>query len=178
MVSAWTPTGTEYSKIYESGWVKIPSADFEQHGPSMGLKMFGFWAVGQRGAANNQLIGSVHGGTCTICSSFKFLLLQQNYIWRNLWPNVYTAKVFTPGKWHRYEILMEINEIGKANGKFQMWWNGVKTHSYTDVMYRTSQYPAKFFYRKWDPTWGGAGGPNKQRDDYLLVDHLYISGMK
>jgi hypothetical protein len=179
-VTGWATTdGTEYSKIYESGWVKIPSSSFEVHGPSLGLKMFGFWAVGnkQNSGGANQLIGWTQA-TTNPATKLRFVLMQQNFITRNLWPNVNTGYLFIPGTWHRYEILMEINSIGSANGKFQMWWNGTKTHNYTNVTYRTSTYPAKFFARKWIPIWGGAGGPNKSRTDNLLVDHIYISGVK
>jgi hypothetical protein len=73
---------------------------------------------------------------------------------------------------------MEINTIGKADGKFRMWWNGVKTHDYSNVVWRTATYPAKFFARNWSPVWGGSGGGSKTRDDRLWVDHLYISGVK
>jgi hypothetical protein len=182
MVTAWTSTsGTEYSKVYESGWVKIPSSSFEQHGPSYGLKMFGFWASGRKNYSNSQNFGWTRGPRTNPVSAFQFILMQQQIVNRAMTPNVahnLGTYYFTAGKWHRYEILMEINTIGQANGKFKMWWNGVKTHDYSNVVWRTSTYPAKFFARKWDPVWGGSGGSSKTRDDRLLVDHLYISGVK
>jgi hypothetical protein len=182
MVTAWTATsGTEYSKIYESGWVKIPSADFEQHRPSIGLKMFGFWAAGRKNYSNSQNYGWTRGPQTNPVSGFQFVMKQQQITDRAMSPNVghnLGTYYFTAGKWHRYEIVMEINTIGKADGKFRMWWNGVKTHDYSNVVWRTSTYPAKFFARKWDPVWGGAGGSAKTRDDRLLVDHLYISGVR
>jgi hypothetical protein len=179
MVSMWTSTsGTEYSKVYESGWVKIPSSNFEMHGPSYGLKMFGLWASGRKPGPNSQIVGWASGVGTNPVSAFKFVLKQQDFVLRNLLPNVDTRALFTAGKWHRYELLMETNTIGQANGKFKMWWNGVMTHNYSNVVYRTATYPAKFFGRKWDPVWGGAGGPSKSRDDYLLVDHVYISGVR
>jgi hypothetical protein len=179
MVSAWSTTSeAEYSKVYESGWIKIPSSNFEMHGPSRGLKMLGYWAVGQKPGANGQLFGWTAGVGTNPVSSFVFELRQQNVVTRNLVRNVDTRPLFTAGKWHRYEILMEINSIGQANGKFQMWWNGIKTHNYTNVVYRTATYPAKFFGRKLDPVWGGAGGPTKSREDRVLFDHIYISGLR
>jgi len=182
MVTAWTPTsGTEYSKVYEAGWVKIPSTSFEQHLGSYGLKMFGFWASGRKNYSNSQNYGWTRGPRWNPVSGFQFLMMQQQIVNRAMGPNVahnLGTYYFTAGKWHRYEILMEINTIGKADGKFKMWWNGVKTHDYSNVVWRTATYPAKFFARKWDPVWGGSGGSSKTRDDYLLVDHLYISGVK
>jgi hypothetical protein len=179
MVGAWSTTsGAEYSKIYEAGWIKIPSSNFEVHGPSAGVKMLGFWAVGQKPSSGNQLFGWARGIGSNPVSKFTLELRQQNIVTRNLYQNVDTRALFTAGTWHRYEILMEVNSIGSANGKFQMWWNGIKTHNYTNVVYRTSSYPAKFFGRKLDPIWGGAGGPNKTREDKILFDHIYISGVK
>jgi hypothetical protein len=179
MISGWSTTsGAEYAKVYESGWIKIPSSNFEVHGPSAGVKMLGFWAVGAKGTAGNQLFGWARGIGTNPVTKFTMELRQQNIVTRNLVPNVDTRALFTAGPWHRYEILMEINSIGSANGKFQMWWNGIKTHNYTNVVYRTSAYPAKFFGRKLDPIWGGAGGSNKSREDRILFDHLYMSGVK
>jgi hypothetical protein len=179
LISTWSTTSSEeYSKIYEAGWIKIPSSNFEVHGPSAGLKMLGLWAVGQKPSSNNQLAGWTRGIGSNPVTKFTFELRQQNIVTRNLYPNVDTRALFTCGTWHRYEILMEINSIGQANGKFQMWWNGIKTHNYTNVVYRTAAYPAKFFGRKLDPVWGGAGGPNKTREDKILFDHIYISGVK
>jgi hypothetical protein len=182
ILTAWTPTnGTEYSKIYESGWVKIPSANFEQHGPSYGLKMFGFWAAARKGYSNSQNYGWTRGPRTNPVTGFQFVMMQQQIVNRAMPPNVshnLGTYYFTAGKWHRYEIVMEINTIGKADGKFRMWWNGVKTHEYSNVVWRTATYPAKFFARNWSPVWGGSGGGSKTREDRLLVDHLYISGIK
>jgi len=180
MMSMWSTTPSqEYSKVYESGWIKVPSSNFEQHGPSQGLKMLGFWAVGRKPGPNSQLFGWLHGaGTNPVVSAFQFALGQQQVVVRNLWPNVNASPLFTCGTWHRYELIMEVNTIGQANGKFQMWWDGIQTHNYSNVVYRTATYPAKFFGRKIDPIWGGAGGGNKTRTDKFLIDHLYISGVK
>jgi hypothetical protein len=180
MMSMWSTTSSqEYSKVYESGWIKVPTSNFEEHLPSLGLKMLGFWAVGRKPSSNSQLYGWVHGsGTKNPVSAFQFALGQQQIVTRMLWPNVNSSFLFTCGTWHRYEIVMEINTIGSANGKFKMWWDGVQTHNYSNVVYRTAAYPAKFYGRKIDPIWGGAGGPNKSRSDRFLIDHLYISGVK
>jgi hypothetical protein len=73
---------------------------------------------------------------------------------------------------------MEINTLGQANGKFKMWVDGIMTHNYSNVVWRTTAYPAKFFGRKIDPVWGGTGGSAKTRTDRVIFDHIYISGMK
>lgn len=179
MVSMWSTTqGQEYSKIYESGWIKIPSSNFEMHAPSAGLKMLGLWGVGKKGYSNNQLVGWTAGVGTNPVSAFLFeLRVHQDIKTQTLRPNV-GNQLFTAGKWHQYEMLMEINSLGQANGKFQMWWDGIKTHNYSNVVYRTYTYPAKFFGRKIDPVWGGNGGSNKSREDRVWFDHVYISGVK
>jgi hypothetical protein len=177
VLRGWTRTqGEEYSKIYESGWIKIPSANFEQEHASNGLKMLGYWAVGIKPGPNTQLYGWTKGVGGNPATAFQFMM--GSYLHRDLWPNVDTRALLTCGKWHRYEIVMEINTIGQANGKFKMWWDGIQTHNYSNVTWRTASAPAKFFDRKLAPIWGGMGGPNKQRSDRVLFDHIYISGMK
>jgi hypothetical protein len=167
---------TSYSKLYESGWIKIPSKDFEEHGPSGGLKMLGYWSSGP--TRGNNLFGWTAGVGTNPVSAFKFELRQQGFETRNLVQNVDTRALLTCGSWHHYEILMEANTDGAADGTFQMWIDGIKTHDYTDVVYRTSTDAAKFFARRWDATWGGAGGESKTRTDQLWIDHIYMSGVR
>ncbi len=167
-----------YSKLYESGWIKIPSADFEVHGPSGGLKLLGLWASGARGLSDNNLVGWAAGRGSNPVKAFTLELRQQNFVTKDLVPNVDTSPRLTCGAWHHYELLMEVNDIGTANGKFKMWLDGTLTHDYDNVVYRTRAYQATFFARKWDPTWGGEGGGRKQRTDRLRIDHLYLSGVR
>ena len=184
MVSMWSTTGSEeYSKVYESGWVKVPSANFEQQYVAMGFKMLGYWAVAKKPGPNSQIFGWAHGLTKNPVSSFQLMLGQQvlnatSTIHRDLWPNVDSRPLMTCGAWHHYETLMEINTLGQANGKFKMWVDGIMTHNYSNVVWRTTAYPAKFFGRKIDPVWGGTGGSAKTRTDRVIFDHIYISGMK
>ena len=74
---------------------------------------------------------------------------------------------------------MTINDIGVANGTLKVWINGTQTHNYSNVVWRTSDAPSLFFGRMWDPTWGGNGNvPNKSRNDFLWIDHVYISAVR
>lgn len=165
-----------YSKLYESGWIKIPSEDFEEHGPSGGLKLIGYWSSGQ--TRGNNLFGWTAGVGTNPVSAFKFELRQQGFVTRNLDQNVDTQPLLTCGSWHHYEILMELNTVGSADGTFQMWIDGNKTHNYTDVIYRTESNPKQFFARRWDAVWGGTGGESKTRTDKLWIDHIYMSGVR
>jgi hypothetical protein len=59
-----------------------------------------------------------------------------------------------------------------------MWWDGVLVSEYHDVRYRNSAQASGFYGRRWDPIWGGIGGTPRTRDDYVELDHLYLSGAK
>jgi hypothetical protein len=85
--------------------------------------------------------------------------------------------VFTFGTWHRYEYVMTLNDIGVANGTVRLWWDGVLILEYTDVVFRDAANPSGFYGRRSDPIWGGGGGSQRSRTDYLDIDHLYISGL-
>ena len=104
---------------------------------------------------------SGEGGGRTLASSFKLDLAQQDIVARNLDANVNTSRLLTVGPWHRIEVLMTINDIGVANGTFKMWIDGQQTHNYSNMVYRTSGYPAKFWNWKHDIVWGGTGEPGR-----------------
>jgi hypothetical protein len=57
-----------------------------------------------------------------------------------------------------------------------MWIDGTMVMDYSDVTYITRTTPRGFTMFKWNPTWGGSGG-TRTRDDYILIDHLYLSGL-
>lgn len=181
----------QYREFYESGWFKIPSADFETPGP--GMKLLGYWGVGQyeSGKAGNQIYGVLPGNysNTSLMSSWKLDIRQQNNVNRSMSANRST-KLIRAGMWQHYEIQMVLNDVDVPNGILRVWLdNGdgsglTLTHEYTDVMYRTSAAKSAdgidsrsgFYSRRWDPIWGGMGGNAKTRTDYLWVDHIYISG--
>ena len=72
---------------------------------------------------------------------------------------------------------MKLNDIGASNGVMDWWLDGVQIGHYTDVVFRTAQYPSGFWGRQYDPVWGGGGGAAKTRTDYLWIDHTYLSGV-
>ena len=170
----------QYSQVYESGWIKIPSPDLELPQSVGGMKLLGFWSVGQAaltGQVGNQIVGWINGSG--IQSSFTLDIRQQNQVARAMSQNVSGASLIQAGRWIRYEILMTINDIGVANGTLKVWINGTQTHHYTNVVWRTSSAPSLFFGRLWDPTWGGNGSvPDKTRNDFMWIDHVYISAVR
>ena len=88
---------------------------------------------------------------------------------RNLTPNVGTANL-TRGARDTVEVVMRMNTCqgdgtANADGTCEVWFNGTKTHSYADVIYRGNgstgnelTSTARWALAKWNPTWGGTGG--------------------
>jgi hypothetical protein len=183
-------TPVEYREFYESGWFRIPTSSFETPGP--GMKLLGYWGVGQLGSkVPNQVYGILRGNgdNTSIMSSWSFDLRQQNNVNRSMTANRSTKKI-RAGMWHRYEVQMILNSVDQPNGVLRFWLdNGdgtglTLTHEYTDVKFRTSagnsadgiDSQSGFYGRRWDPIWGGMGGNAKTRNDYLLVDHIFVAG--
>jgi len=178
----WEVNKQRFSKVYVSLWIKIVGPDFENQ--ATGTKA-GFIAVGRdpsQGANETVFFLANATGHQAIESAFIVQMKMQGIpqpngqITRNLNPNVNGGKLMTAGSWHRWEAVYEVNTMGVANGKFKMWIDGVMTHNYSDVTYITPSTPNLFAAWKWNPTWGGSGG-TRTRTDYIMVDHLYISGV-
>jgi len=91
----------------------------------------------------------------------------------NLPPNVVSNASFTRGVWHRWELLMVSNTAGASNGIATWWIDGVKVGDYNNVRYNSGSSPFNLF--QWSPTWGGMGG-SLSADQYMWMDHIYISG--
>ena len=179
--SAWDSSKSEYKEIYESTWVKIPSPDFETQ--LVGVKLLGYWGVGQKysnpGGVPNQIFNLIPGNyeSTSIKSSWQINMHQQNQLNRNLYQNRNNWKLLEANKWARFEFYMKLNDIGSKNGILRVWLDGTLILEYTDVEWRTVTASSGFYGRQWDPIWGGGGGTAKTRDDYLYVDHIYISGV-
>jgi Putative Ig domain len=179
-------SNTEYSEIYESTWIKMVGTDFETQ--EVGVKSLGYWGVG----ANNQnpatgpgpvqiyhLFTNLHeGGPGTSIETqwridgytqgVNSLFIPSN---RNLGTNVQA------GQWHQFEIYLKLNDMGSANGIWRWWLDGVLIGERTDMVFVTPALPSGFFGRDYDPVWGGQGGAARSRDDYIWLDHTYISGV-
>jgi hypothetical protein len=185
-------TPPEYREFYETGWFKIPTPDFETPGP--GMKLLGYWGVGQKGSkVPAQVYMMMNGGSTntSVMSSWSFDIRQQNNVARSMSANRNTKRI-RAGVWHRYEAQMIVNTVDQRNGVLRFWLdNGdgsglTLTHEYTDVMFRTSagnsndgiDSQSGFYGRQWDPIWGGSGGNAKSRNDYLWVDHIFIAGKR
>jgi hypothetical protein len=170
-------TTREYSTWYEAGWFKIgDSTGFAAHGILM--KALGFWSVNGSGS-DNQFFAALEPTTVGhngIEKQFRWRFLQQGVAARHVYPNINVDKRIIAGRWHRYEILMGINDIGVANGTLKVWLDGMLQYDYRDWTWRTSSAPRGFYGRKLDPVWGGTGNEAKIRDDFIAFDHIRASG--
>jgi hypothetical protein len=181
----------EYSEIYETGLFRVPASDFETPGP--GMKLLGYWGVGQCGAKVPAQIYSFvngNGSSTSPKSTWTLDLRQQNNVSRSMRPNR-SSKRIRASVWNRYEIQMVLNDVDVPNGLLRFWLDngdgmGLElTHEYTDVRYRTSAARSRdgidsqcgFYGRRWDPVYGGRGGAPKSRSDRVWIDHVYISGV-
>jgi hypothetical protein len=171
----WQSKTAEKSKVYFSLWVRIRGTTFENQ--ASGTK-FGFMSFGKpsTGTRNQGTFKITAGASQGLYSSFQLQFNLQNLVNRILHQNLNTSKLFTVGPWHHLEAVFEINTIGQANGIYKLWIDGVAVAKYTDVMYIDAANPSKFNYWKWNPTWGGVGGV-RTRNDYVDIDHVYISGL-
>jgi hypothetical protein len=95
---------------------------------------------------------------------------------RNLSQNVDGRPLMTVGTWHHWEFVMQLNTLGQNNGIYKMWIDGIKVMDYQDVTYIWSGATHEYWQYKWNPTWGGTAGV-RTRDDFMYLDHLYISGV-
>jgi hypothetical protein len=159
---------------YFSLWFMIEGSNYENQ--AVGTK-FGFFGYGESAstALNEGFLVLVGAGTQQIMSSMRLEFWQQNNVSRELSRNVGSGNPVVCGVWNHLELVMIANTVGSSNGEFHMWVNGVKTHQYTNVVYRTASASLGFRAWKWNPTWGGIGG-TKTRDDYVRFAHVYLSG--
>lgn len=171
---------TEYRALYESGWVRVPGPDFEMN--AAGVKFLGYVGVGRSGgeALPTQVYffsdNLPHTGEAEVRQATNLAVVQQGHQDRRLDQNVVSEPLFTFGAWHHYEILMTLNDPGRANGTVRLWLDGRLILDHADVRWRDAANPSGFWGRRWDPIWGGAGGGPKTRADHLQIDHVYMSG--
>ncbi|WP_432491937.1 polysaccharide lyase [Kineococcus gypseus] len=56
-------------------------------------------------------------------------------------PDGSTAGAIEPGRWHRVEHRVRMNTPGRDDGVYEMWIDGHRGVSVTDVQYRTAAHP-------------------------------------
>ncbi len=138
----------------------------------------GFIAYGEdpERRARNQGFFMLKGtGRQMLGQRFPLIFVQQNHVDRTLRPNR-NGRQIVVGQWQHWEAVFALNDMGRANGVFRLWIDGELTSEYTDVVYITPRAPNGFHGYIWNPTWGGMGGMRTRRD-FMLIDHVYMSGL-
>ena len=158
--------GGKYTTIYISYWIKY-SSNWYGHPTSAVNKQMHLWING----GNHVFTLAYGGGTAPLKAE----------IWlqgtaggeRNLYANLGNPGTITRGKWHRWEIVLQCNTNGAANGSVEWWIDGAKIGQYYDV--RLEPITSYWEIIQWSPTWGGTGS-TVPADQFESLDHIYISG--
>lgn len=160
--------------LYVSMWVKL-SPNF--HGNQTGTnKIFHFWIQhdnpGQRSKAGNRIFLSAEGKAKG-----------------PLHPQVRLQGVpderarITPrggatirrGAWQRWELLLELNTPGVADGRARWWIDGRLATEADDLLVVAAEETGRFQGVQFSPTYGGGGRPVPE-EMFLWLDHVYVSG--
>ncbi|MBI4500745.1 MAG: hypothetical protein HY700_06240 [Gemmatimonadetes bacterium] len=99
-----------------SRWILILGSDYENQLVGTKIAYLGF-ARDASTALNDGYLWISGDGVQSIRSSFNLEFRQQNNVGRNLPQNVDVSKIFTVGPWHHFELALELNTLGSANGK-------------------------------------------------------------
>ncbi len=169
-------TNGQKSKFYFSLWIKLQGPDFEAAPAITKLGFIGYADAPSVGINQGFFALQNLSNQPTIASSFITQFLEQAPVGRTLGPNVNTSKLMTSGAWHQWEAVYEMNTVGVADGKFKMWIDGIKITDVSNVEWRVAGRTNQFFQWTWNPTWGGIGG-TKSRNDFVMIDHVYMSGL-
>ena len=166
------------SEQYISLRVKLENADWENQ--QVGSKLFYIGHGGSDGEANNESFFMFRNETEVLEAQnpLSFGIWQQGGIDdRYEGPNIGASAQFYCGVWNQIELRMVLSDIDTYNGTLEIWINGNKTHDFSDIIWRTTAKPLGFKTFKWDPVWGGDSGNVKTRDDFMLLDEVYVSGI-
>jgi hypothetical protein len=171
-----------YRQLYVSFYAKIPTADFENHAVYTKLLYFAHGNIdGQR---NDDVIGLGGDGSTGPMSAMRIIFSQSQADDRTghgsgmpRYQNVDTRPLFTVGEWHHVEVYANVGTPDAYNGIARVWVDGILVTERKDLKFLETAYgyTQGFFEGQWTPVWGGVGG-TKTRDDFLLLDHLYVSG--
>jgi hypothetical protein len=180
---AFNANATVYREVYLSFWAKIPTADFENQAVYTKLIYFAHGGDGT-GQKNNDVIALKNGtGSRAMMSSMEIVFSTSTADDRTgdngsapRYQNINTTKKFTTGAWHQVEVYAKVGTVDNYDGVKRVWIDGVLVTEYTNVKFLDSRYNfvRGFYEAQWTPVWGGTGG-TKTRDDFMLLDHVYVS---
>lgn len=198
-LGGWDAAGSingQKSAWYLSVWFEIVGPDYQNNAVGTKWGWTGYGANPNVGGNEGffMLIGD--GTANSIMTSMKLQWRQQGATGAINWgQNVVKQTLFTCGAWHHIEANFVLNTLANTtlhptfdngtgtftnaysgDGILQIWIDGQKTHDYNDVAYITPGNVNKFTKYYWNPTYGGGGIPRTRQDD-VLIDHIYMSGL-
>jgi hypothetical protein len=90
-------------------------------------------------------------------------------------PNVVPAAEVVRGQWQHWELLVDSNDPGSANGRVRWWINGLLVSDWSDIQLADPGTTPRWEIFEWGPTWGGVGDvlPAEQ---FMWWDHVIVSG--
>lgn len=82
------------------------------------------------------------------------------------------------GSAREVEVLLVVNDTGVDNGQIHAWIDGVKILQYTsgNVYLKAVADDKDLNKVRWNPTYGTSGNPSPPADQFMFIDHIYISG--
>lgn len=118
------------------------------------------------GTGDMHLMLAIQGGENVNCT--------YNSVLNEVSPTAAQAEIVR-GQWHEIEVLVELNTPTVANGTLHAWIDGVKTHQFGGRRI-LGNAPYNVVNRlDWHPIYGGGGASNVPADQWMYMDHVYLS---
>ena len=157
-----------FKKLYICMYMKH-SANFNNTNGNGGTKFM--WPAGDQ-SQGTQLFAEFQG------DQMEFGFMQQAAVDRTLGANVNSAAAQVAGRkgqWVKYEWLFQANTNNStADGKLDVWIDGVLTHHYTNVNWQMTS-TRTWLSLAWNPTYGWGINP-VPHDQWEYIDHIRLSG--
>jgi hypothetical protein len=81
-------------------------------------------------------------------------------------------------QWHQVEMYFKINDLGLDNGIHQIWVDGLLYKDCQKMSFLGPMGTHGFWQVHFQPVLGGyTPGWSKTQDDYVYLDHIYVSGL-
>jgi hypothetical protein len=160
--------GGSATTVYTSFWIKL-STNWSGHSSGVN-KILHYWI----GGSNHVVAEAFGSGSDPLKPIIAFQGIANMGGAATLPPNLVPTMRIVRGKWQRWELVLKTNSAGTPNGSVEWWIDGVRVGSYQNIQV----IPGAGGWEgvQWNPTWGGVGGPNVPAEQFMWMDHIYVSG--
>ena len=154
--------------LYVATWVKF-SSNWEGH-PSSGVnKILHLWI----GGLNHLVITAAGTGSGPLTARISLQSITSGGNAEGGVTGIYESTAeFKRGQWHKIEVIALANTAG-ANGSVKLYLDGVLATSCSGIQFVPGS--GVWDLAMWSPTWGGIGD-RVTADQYMYMDHIYVSG--